>query len=473
MRQQRPDDPAARQLVELAWNSPDLLMMLDFEGTILAVNPAWTVTLDRDADSLVGQLFLDFVHAEDVERARERWGDLHDGEPVVDERNRWQDSDGVWRWLSWSLNRDVDVGRVYAAGRDVTGRMTQFLRVTHDRQLLETAERLASVGSWEWNVAADLITLSTGMRQLLRLDGEDGPVRARRLLAHVHPDDRATVSGQIEHARSGGGPVEFEFRVPDRDGHDRILLARVEQHRADRHIVHLYGAAQDVTDQRHLNRLKDAFLAAVSHELRTPLTVAHGIATTLQRKSESLNEAQRRRLQDALERSVVRLSELMTDLLDLARLGRGQMPHRPVRFDLVELTTEVTSAAADAARIVVEGPPQLLVVADRGIVERILANLLENASKYAPTGTVTVGIARRHRDGFRLTVADEGPGVPAQELERIFQPFHRLADDHPQPGAGVGLALVAEFVHAHEGRVCARARDGGAELIVDIPGTSH
>ncbi len=472
MAQPRPDDPASRQLVELAWNSPDLLMMLDFEGTVLAVNPAWTVTLDRDADSLVGQTFFDLVHAEDLERARQRWGDLHEGGRLVDELDRWQDSDGVWRWFSWSLNRDAELGRVYAAGRDVTDRMAQFLRVAHDRQLLETGERLAAVGSWEWNVAANLITLSTEMRQLLRLGGEDGPVRARRLLAQVHPDDRATVSGQVELARSGGVPVEFEFRVPDRDGHDRILLAHAEPHREDGDIVHLYGAAQDVTDQRNMDRMKDAFLAAVSHESRTLLTVVLGSATTLQR-IKTHDVARRRRLQDALERNVVRLSELMTNLLDLARLGRGQMQLRPVMFDLVELTTEVTSTAADAARIVVKGPPQLHVVADRVMVERILTNLLDNAVKYAPSGTVTVSIVRLHRDGFQLTVADEGPGIPTQERERIFQPFHRLVEDPLQPGAGVGLALVAEFVHAHGGRVLARPGGGGAELLVEIPGTSH
>lgn len=467
--QQRSDDPTARQIAELAWNSPDLLMMLDLEGTILGVNPAWTVTLDRDADSLVGQTFLDFVHAEDLERTRERWSDLHEGERVVDERNRWQDGDGVWRWLSWSLSRDVDAGRVYAAGRDVTDRMTRFLRATHDRQLLETAERLAAVGSWEWDVVADLITLSTEMRRLLQLHGEDEPVRTRRLLAHIHPDDRAPVSAQLEHARSGGGPVQFEFRVPDRDGHDRILLARAEPHGEGGHVEHLYGAVQDVTHQRHMDRLKNAFLAAVSHELRTPLTVIQGTAMTLQR-SESLDVEQRRRLQDALVRNVVRLGELMTDLLDLGQLGRGQMQLRPVVFDLVELAAEVTSESADAARIVVEGPPQLQVVADRLMVERILTNLLDNAGKYAPSGTVTVSIARRHRVGFQLTVADQGPGIPDEERERIFQPFHRLADEHPQPGTGVGLPLVAEFVHAHAGRVWARSRADGAELVVEIPG---
>lgn len=468
----RPDDPASRHLIELAWNSPDLLMMLDFAGTILVINPAWTDTLDRDAGSLVGQTFLDFVHVDDVERTRRRWDDLHDGVQVVDERNRWQDSNGVWRWLSWSLHRDVDARRVYAAGRDVTNMMTQFLRVTHDRQLLEAAERLAAVGSWEWDLGAGVVALSSEMRQLLHLNGDDEPIRAQRLLAQVHPDDRSTVFAQMEHARSGGVPVQFEFRIPDGDGSDRILLARAEPYHEDGHVARLYGAVQDITDQRRVDRLKDAFLAAVSHELRTPLTVVQGIAATLQR-IESLNTATRRRLQDALERNVARLSELMTDLLDLAQHGREQMQFRPAVFDLVELTTEVASAATDAARIVVEGPPQLQVVANRVMVERILANLLDNAGKYAPSGPVTVSIARLHRDGFQLTVADEGPGIPEPERERIFQPFHRLADEHPQPGTGIGLTLVAQFVQAHEGRVYARPRDGGAELVVEIPGTSE
>ncbi len=122
----------------------------------------------------------------------------------------------------------------------------------------------------------------------------------------------------------------------------------------------------------------------------------------------------------------------------------------------------------DRARVVI--PDELPSHADQVLVERITLNLLENAAKYAPRGTITVHLEPLHGTGFRLEVRDEGPGLPTAELERIFEPFHRVDHDHPQPGTGIGLALVADFARIHDGRAWAEnLATGGARFIVEIP----
>lgn len=462
---------AAEDLMRLAWSSPDLLMMLDLHGTILAVNPAWGTALGWQRDELVGRPFVEFVHADDRDRAAHRWASVVDGNTIVDERNRWPTVDGSWRWLSWAVNQEAGSGNVFAAGRDVTEQMDRLARVTADRELLAAAERLADVGSWEWSLDLDVVTLSPHMRHLLGVGGRVEPVTAEELLQLLHPDDRERAGLLLESVIDIRGEVQAEFRLLRPDGEERTILAHAEPAMdAGGAVTHLYGAIQDVTDQRHMDRLKDAFLAAVSHEVRTPLTVVQGVASTLRRLPD-VDEPRRRQLEEALLRNVDRLSQLLSDLLDLGRLQRGRAQLRPSAFDLSTLVRRLTATSTVAERIRVEGPPTLPVRADEIMIERILVYLLENVAKYAPAGPAWVRYAPLPGGGFRLSVEDEGPGIPDADLERIFRPFHRVTDQHPQPGTGIGLALVSEFAQAHDGRVWAESDGTGAAFIVEIPPT--
>lgn len=259
-------------------------------------------------------------------------------------------------------------------------------------------------------------------------------------------------------------PSDDGLTVYFRDVTERVERERILQQIADRE--------QQAAEQlRHLNQVKDSFLTAVSHELRTPLTVVQGMAATLQRLRGSSDLQLRNRIEDALADNAERLATLLGDLLDVDRLSRGLLTAQPVRFDVVTKATEVIAASPVVERVRLEAPGSLEVHADPVRCERILANLLDNAGKYAPEGPVTVRLAGFGVHGLRLEVHDEGPGIPDEELASVFDPFHRVEHDHPQPGTGVGLALVAEFAAIHGGRAWAEPnRHQGAHLIVELPG---
>lgn len=259
-------------------------------------------------------------------------------------------------------------------------------------------------------------------------------------------------------------PSEDGLTIYFRDVTERVERERTLQRIADRE--------QQAADQlRHLNQVKNSFLTAVSHELRTPLTIVQGMAGTLQRLRGSSDVAMRHRIEDALVDNADRLGSLLTDLLDVDRLARGVLTAEPARFDIVAPAQEVIAASSVVGRVRLESPASLEVLADPVRFERILTNLLENAGKYAPEGPVTVRLAGLGVDGVRIEVLDQGPGIPDAELESVFAPFHRVEHDHPQPGTGIGLALVAEFAAIHGGRAWAQATAGrGAHLIVELPG---
>jgi signal transduction histidine kinase len=212
-----------------------------------------------------------------------------------------------------------------------------------------------------------------------------------------------------------------------------------------------------------LDDLKTTLLHAVSHELRTPLTSIMGLAATLERDDIALTREDERDFARRIERNARKLSELLTDLLDLERLDRG----------LVEPDTSLTDVGALVRRVVMDcdtsGHPlhvnadPVVIAVDRPKVERMVDNLLTNAVKHTPVGTeIWVQVHPTHTGGAEIIVEDAGSGVPAGEKRAIFAAFERgNGRVAPSPGLGIGLSLVSAFAELHGGRVWVEDRTGG------------
>ncbi len=215
------------------------------------------------------------------------------------------------------------------------------------------------------------------------------------------------------------------------------------------------------------------FVADASHELRTPLTSIRGYAELL-RKGAFDTEDQRRSAAERIEGEAARMSLLVDDLLLLARLDQG----RPLERDPVDLCRVVTDAVdaiavSDAARpVTLETDPPVVVHGDAARLRQIVDNLLHNAVVHTPAETpvhVSVG-----SDGRRavVRVADEGPGLDAEQAARVFDRFYRGSEARTGEGTGLGLSIVAALAHAHGGRATVDTAPGaGATFTVEIPVT--
>jgi PAS domain S-box-containing protein len=223
---------------------------------------------------------------------------------------------------------------------------------------------------------------------------------------------------------------------------------------------------------RALDEMKTTFLQAVSHDLRTPLTSVLGIALTLERRAAGLPADDIADLLHRLSGNARKLDGLLADLLDLDRLARGTLSPRRQLVDLGELTRSVVDeAGVEGEHAVVVAVPAVRTAVDAPKVERIVENLVVNAARHTPVGTTIWVRVEPRRDGVLLVVEDEGPGVPAQLREQVFQPFRkgRNVADHA-PGSGIGLALVARFAGLHGGRAWVQDRPGdGASFRVFLP----
>jgi two-component system, OmpR family, phosphate regulon sensor histidine kinase PhoR len=234
-------------------------------------------------------------------------------------------------------------------------------------------------------------------------------------------------------------------------------------------------ALLDLTTRRRLETIRRDFVANVSHELKTPLTVISGFAETL--LEPDLSPAQRNQFVATIQSNVVRMQRIVDDLLDLARYESGGWTPNPVAVD-------VKAAAADALALVqpeaqrkqLELRAEITAGAERATADatalrQILQNLVENAVRYTPAGSVTV-FARREDGGVTVGVRDTGIGIPREHLPRIFERFYRVDAGRSREvgGTGLGLAIVKHLGEAHGGSVRATSSLGvGTEVAVFFP----
>ena len=217
---------------------------------------------------------------------------------------------------------------------------------------------------------------------------------------------------------------------------------------------------------RRSDLVKTALLRAVSHDLRSPLTGITTAIGALRNNTLVFTDDDRRELLDTIAVDSERLGRLVGDLLDLSRLEAGGAEPELEVWALDELVRETIGRLAGGDRVDVGGESPLVNV-DAVQIQRVLANLIENALKFAPlTSHVHVHITATRQEAI-VRVVDQGPGIPDAELERVFEPFYR--GDRPS-GAGLGLAIARGFAEANGGRVWAESRPGqGATFALALP----
>jgi two-component system sensor histidine kinase KdpD len=237
--------------------------------------------------------------------------------------------------------------------------------------------------------------------------------------------------------------------------------------------VHYVGVAQDALVRMESERLRNSLLAALSHDLRTPLTILVGLAESLALTKPALS-ADQLETAEAIQDEARRMSMLVSNLLDMARIESGDvtlnLQWQPLE-EVVGAALEATRVMLKQHRVEVRLPLDLpLVRFDALLVERVLVNLLENAAKYTPAGSNVILVAEVMADKLKVSVADDGPGLPPGSEEKVFQKFTRGDRESATPGVGLGLAICRAIVESHHGKITGTNRPGGgAQFTFTLP----
>ncbi|MEU8919175.1 sensor histidine kinase KdpD [Streptomyces nigrescens] len=246
----------------------------------------------------------------------------------------------------------------------------------------------------------------------------------------------------------------------------RVLAAFAAQAAVVLDRQRLVGEAERARELAEGNRIRTALLAAVSHDLRTPLASIKASVTSLRSDDVAWSQEDEAELLAGIEAGADRLDHLVGNLLDMSRLQTGTVTPLIREIDLDEVVPMALGGVPEGS-VTLDIPEELPIVAvDPGLLERAVANLVENAVKYSPDGAAVLVSASALGDRVELRIADRGPGVPDSAKDRIFEPFQRYGDAPRGAGVGLGLAVARGFAEAMGGTLAAEDTPGGGMTMV-------
>jgi PAS domain S-box-containing protein len=353
----------------------------------------------------------------------------------------------------------AESGRPHRADTDAPGAPDVSTRLHRLERQFAQIQRLAQFGSWEWDIAKDVVTWSDELYRISGVDPGKLVPTYESILGHIHPDDRDALDDAVQRAIADRASYALDHRLVRPDGDVRWLHSRGNVSvDADGEPQRLYGVTIDITERRRSEQFLRDFIGNASHALGTPAAVILQAADVL--ADGNLGPEERDAAMDALLRQSRRLHDLSTNLFDLVALDKGApsvMLGLSIMLAPVALAERVRKASAAlppaaGTTLTIDVAPDIVVLAEPIELERVFLNLLDNARTHGgPNVSVT---ASRLADEVIVDVRDDGPGVSDEDLHDLFAPFAKRQS--AGQGPGLGLAIVHQLMVAFGGAISYR-----------------
>ncbi|MCX4437152.1 MULTISPECIES: ATP-binding protein [Streptomyces] len=345
-------------------------------------------------------------------------------------------------------------------------------RRTHQAARLRAESEILSF------LAGSVLRGETSLEALLERVRETFGMESVALLERAGDVDPWTCAGSVG-PQSPKRPEDADVDMPVGDHMALALSGRVLP-ASDRRVLAAFAAqAAVVLDRQRLqheadqakelaegNRIRTALLAAVSHDLRTPLAAIKAAVSSLRSDDVAWSEEDQAELLEAIEEGADRLDHLVGNLLDMSRLQTGTVTPLIREIDLDEVVPMALGGVPEGSAELDIPETLPMVAVDPGLLERAVANLVENAVKYSPTDEPVLVSASAMANRVEVRVVDRGPGVPDEAKDRIFAPFQRYGDAPRGAGVGLGLAVARGFAEAMGGTLNAEDTPGGGLTMV-------
>lgn len=432
------------------------------------------------------ETWLDLCHPADrrkVEEAAEAY--ISGREQRFDLEIRMLHTDGDWRWIrsrakavAWAASGRAK--RLIGSNADITPSKQREATLSEQNKQLSLAEEVAGIGHWRMGLNDDKVYWSPKVFSIHGLVPEDRMVPVDEAVSFYVEEDRPAVEAALARAIAGKKPFQFELRLQRKDGAIRTVLSRGEpQTDANGEVQSLFGIFQDVTEEREMLKMKDDFISTVNHELRTPLTSVFGSLDLLRRATEGDLSPKADRLLDLAHNGCQRLSRLIGDFLDQEKIANGKMEFHPQRVFFDEMVADIVIRHEHLAKAFLVNfdlhleTSETEVSVDPERFNQALTNLLSNAAKYSNEDTtVTIRTSQQGASHVRVSVEDQGSGIPEEFRERIFDRFVRAQQTRTGDieGSGLGLSIAKHIVEISGGKIHFETEPGvGSIFHIDLP----
>jgi PAS domain S-box-containing protein len=348
--------------------------------------------------------------------------------------------------------------------REQTHRLEALVQSLHDGLILSDLQGKVIYANKRVGELADLST-----RNLMGLHTDQ---ILARIIARATAGTKAKNGSSKVFDKNGG--TNFEVSLDQEDGIIHLRLEVFNVNDEDGAPIGRGIFFHDITADRELDRMRASLVSTVSHELRTPLAAIKGYVSTMLAEDVEWDRASQHEFLTIISDESDRLTNLVNNLLDLSRIEAGSLKLAPEKFDLHDMIQRAAKQArlSSKNKIEVKLAPQLPgFQADPLRFESILRNLIENAVKYAgEEAEIKVEVSKENGE-FLFRVSDNGPGIPANQSQRVFESFYRVDDSLTRlaSGAGLGLTICQGLVRAHGGRIWAEPQAEGACIAFTIP----
>ncbi|MFW5955861.1 MAG: PAS domain S-box protein [Halorhabdus sp.] len=434
-----------------------IMVVLAADGTIDRINDRGCAVLGYDRATLLGENWFERVVPEDSDTELEDVlkGIRSNAENEFDvHENMVRTDEGEIRHVKWHVtvieDETGEIQNLLVSGSDITDRVETEQRLRRYKQVVESSTNLLAAVDREYTY----ILTNRRYREFHGIDEEHTTLTLKAVLGE---DRFEAVKPKVDRTLAGG-TAEYEMIRSNQDGTERVFDIRYYPLQADGDVAGVVAAINDVTEReererqlrREVDRLEE-FASVISHDLRNPLNVAQGRLTLLEEDCASEHIA-------PIDRSLDRMEAIIEKTLTLARKGKAVGETQPVAMATVVDACWKAVATEDATMELLE---EFTIEADPDRLQHVFENLFRNAVEHAGSD-VTVRIGRAGTDGFY--VADDGPGIPPENREKVFEPGFTTQ----KRGTGFGLTIVREIAEAHGWSVSVTEGDrGGAHFVFE------
>lgn len=345
---------------------------------------------------------------------------------------------------------------------EIGQRIEAEVQLKKKEQGLADAQRIAKMGSWESNSANKQVSLSNAMKDLLDYPPGQDQISQTSFLNKILASDRDKVERSRNDALLNLSSYQVEYQVNSENRKPRFFeeqgVVRIDKFG---NAAGLSSIVLDITHRKETDKLKNEFISTVSHELRTPLTSISGTLSLLESNAIVALPNKAHHLVSLAHRNALRLTHLVNDILDIDKLGFGDLPLAFQNTDLIPIikdAIEENLGYAESLHVkitLLSTPESVMIDGNTERLNQVLTNLLSNAAKYSPEGeTVTVSVLKSD-DRIRVEIQDNGPGIKQEFHHQVFQKFSQgdTSDSRFQYGSGLGLSIAKLIVEKHHGKI--------------------